>query len=97
MEKRKDIKTFHYIQDEGLLNIVDFSTTLAQYQDRNVIQFSAFLNRIKHQGKFIPFQDWLAFTQGASQLTFQGKLQFENGGAPLEQDNYAFCKVMIQN
>jgi len=43
-----------------------------------------------------PFQDWLAFTQGAGQLTFQGKLQFENGGAPLEQDNFAFCKVMIK-
>jgi len=45
---------------------------------------------------FFPFQDWLAFTQGAGQLTFQGKLQFENGGAPLEQDNFAFCKVMIK-
>ena len=40
-------------------------------------------------------QDWLAFSQGIAQLTFQGKLQFENGGAPLELDNFAFCKVMI--
>ena len=27
-------------------------------------------------------------------MTFQGKLQFENGGAPLERDNFAFCKVI---
>ena len=27
-------------------------------------------------------------------MTFHGKLQFENGGAPLERDNFAFCKVM---
>ena len=39
------------------------------------------------------FQDWLAFARGSVQHTFQGKLQFENGGAPLEQDNFAFCKV----
>jgi len=45
----------------------------------------------KHQNIQV---DWLAFTQGAGQLTFQGKLQFENGGAPLEQDNFAFCKVL---
>ena len=38
-------------------------------------------------------QDWLAFVEVGVQLTFQGKLQFENGGAPLEQDNFAFCKV----
>ena len=38
-------------------------------------------------------QDWLAFTREGVQLTFQGKVQFENGGAPLEQDNFAFCKV----
>ena len=41
------------------------------------------------------FQDWLAFVRGGVQLTFQGKLQFENGGAPLEQDNFAFCKVKV--
>ena len=41
------------------------------------------------------FQDWLALSQGGAQLTLQGKLQFENSGAPLEQDNFAFCKVMI--
>ena len=39
------------------------------------------------------FQDWLAFAQGGVQLKFHGKLQFENGGAPLEQDNFAFCNV----
>ncbi|PFX12948.1 C-type lectin domain family 4 member M [Stylophora pistillata] len=37
-------------------------------------------------------QDWLAFTHSGVQLTFQGKLLFENGGAPREQDNFAFCK-----
>ncbi|XP_022809623.1 uncharacterized protein LOC111346613 [Stylophora pistillata] len=37
--------------------------------------------------------DWLAFTHSGVQLTFQGKLLFENGGAPREQDNFAFCKV----
>ena len=37
----------------------------------------------------------MAFVQGGLQLTFQGKLQFENGGAPLEQDNFAFCKVNL--
>lgn len=41
------------------------------------------------------FQDWLALSPGVAQLTLQGKLQFENGGAPLEQDNFAFCKVII--
>ena len=40
-------------------------------------------------------QDWLAFAQGIGQLTFYGKLQYENGGAPLEQENFAFCKVTI--
>jgi len=45
----------------------------------------------KHQNMQV---DWFAFTQGAGQLTFQGKLQFENGGAPLERDNFAFCKVL---
>jgi len=45
----------------------------------------------KHQNIQV---DWLALTQGAGQVTFQGKLQFENGGAPLEQDNFAFCRVM---
>ncbi|XP_078359794.1 uncharacterized protein LOC144644227 isoform X4 [Oculina patagonica] len=44
----------------------------------------------KHQNTEV---DWLAFTREGFQLTFQGKLQFENGGAPLEQDNFAFCKV----
>ncbi|XP_078357417.1 uncharacterized protein LOC144642326 [Oculina patagonica] len=42
----------------------------------------------KHQNIEV---DWLAFTRKGVQLTFQGKLQFENGGAPLEQDNFAFC------
>ena len=36
----------------------------------------------------------MAFTQGTGEMTFHGKLQFENGGAPLERDNFAFCKVM---
>ena len=27
-------------------------------------------------------------------MTFHGKLQFENGGALLERDNFAFCKVI---
>ena len=27
-------------------------------------------------------------------MTFHGKIEFENGGAPLERDNFAFCKVM---
>ena len=40
------------------------------------------------------FWDWLAFTQGTGEMTFHGKIQFENGGAPLERDNLAFCKVM---
>ena len=39
------------------------------------------------------FQDWLVFTQGVNQLTIDGNLQFENVGVPLEQDNFAFCKV----
>ena len=30
-----------------------------------------------------------------AQLTFQGKILFENDGAPLEIDNFAFCKVRI--
>ncbi|PFX12100.1 Versican core protein [Stylophora pistillata] len=38
-------------------------------------------------------EDWLAFTHSGVQLTFQGKLLFENGGAPQAQDNFAFCKV----
>ena len=29
-------------------------------------------------------------------MTFHGKIQFENGGAPLERDNFAFCKVMTK-
>jgi len=52
-----------------------------------------FLIRIKELNTF--FQDWLAFVQGGVQLTIQGKLQFENGGAPLEQENFAFCKVKL--
>ena len=36
----------------------------------------------------------MAFTQGTGEMTFHGKLQFENGGASLERDNFAFCKVM---
>ena len=36
----------------------------------------------------------MAFTQGTGEMTFHGKIQFENGGAPLERDNFAFCKVM---
>lgn len=40
-------------------------------------------------------QDWLAFTQGGVHLTFEGKLRVKNGGAPLEKDNFAFCKVML--
>lgn len=43
---------------------------------------------------YVLFQDWLAFTQGGVQLTFEGKLQFKNVGAPLEIDNFAFCKVI---
>ena len=35
----------------------------------------------------------MAFTQGTGEMTFHGKIQFENGGAPLERDNFAFCKV----
>ncbi|PFX13617.1 CD209 antigen-like protein E [Stylophora pistillata] len=38
-------------------------------------------------------QDWLAFTRRGVQFKFQGKLFFENGGAPREKDNYAFCKI----
>jgi len=34
-------------------------------------------------------------TQGGVQLSFEGKLRFKNGGAPLEKDNFAFCKVML--
>ncbi|KAL9984804.1 hypothetical protein ACROYT_G007139 [Oculina patagonica] len=44
----------------------------------------------KHQNLQV---DWLAFARGCAQLTFQGKLLFENGGAPLEQNNFAFCKI----
>ena len=35
----------------------------------------------------------MAFTQGTGEMTFHGKLQFENGEAPLERNNFAFCKV----
>ncbi|CAH3019585.1 unnamed protein product [Porites evermanni] len=45
----------------------------------------------KHQNIQV---DWLAFTQGTGEMTFHGKLQFENDGAPLERDNFAFCKVL---
>ena len=38
----------------------------------------------------------MAFTQGTGEMTFHGKIQFENGGAPLERDNFAFCKVMTK-
>ena len=44
----------------------------------------------------ILFQDWLALASGANQLTFHGKIHFENVEAPLEQDNFAFCKVIGQ-
>ena len=36
----------------------------------------------------------MAFTQGTGEMTFHGKIQFGNGGAPLERNNFAFCKVM---
>ena len=55
--------------------------------------FELFIWNILTQFSFC--QDWLAFVQAGVQLTFQGKLQFENGGAPLEQDNFAFCKVRL--
>ncbi|XP_068741931.1 uncharacterized protein [Montipora capricornis] len=45
----------------------------------------------KHQNIQV---DWTAFTQGPAQLTLNGKLLFENDGAPLERDNFAFCKVL---
>jgi len=41
------------------------------------------------------FQDWLAFAKGGDTFTFQGKLKFKNNGAPLEEDNFAFCKVKL--
>ena len=56
--------------------------------------FGLLIYKILTQFSFF-FQDWLAFVRGGVQLTLQGKLQFENGGAPLEQDNFAFCKVNI--
>jgi len=58
--------------------------------------FSLCLREVKtFDGKHQNLQvDWLAFTQETGQLTFHGKLLFENGGAPLEQDNFAFCKVL---
>ncbi|XP_015762016.1 PREDICTED: uncharacterized protein LOC107341108 [Acropora digitifera] len=46
----------------------------------------------KHQNTQV---DWVAFTQMPSELTFQGKILFENRGAPLQIDNFAFCKVKI--
>ena len=36
----------------------------------------------------------MAFTQGTGEMTFHGKLLFENSEAPLERNNFAFCKVM---
>lgn len=41
------------------------------------------------------FQDWLAFAKGGDTFRFQGKLKFKNNGAPLEEDNFAFCKVKL--
>jgi len=43
----------------------------------------------KHQNLLV---DWLAFAKGGDTFTFQGKLKFKNNGAPLEEDNFAFCK-----
>ena len=43
------------------------------------------------------FQDWLAFAQGIGELKFHGKLLFENGGTPKQEDNFAFCKVIIND
>ncbi|CAH3043319.1 unnamed protein product [Porites lobata] len=58
--------------------------------------FRVCLREVKtFDGKYQNIQvDWLAFTQGTGEMTFHGKLQFENGGAPLERDNFAFCKVL---
>ena len=36
----------------------------------------------------------MAFTQGTGEMTLHGKLLFENGGVPLERDNFAFCQVI---
>ncbi|XP_074614661.1 uncharacterized protein LOC141874349 [Acropora palmata] len=45
----------------------------------------------KHQNTQV---DWVAFTQMPGELTFQGKILFENRGVPLEIDNFAFCKAL---
>ncbi|XP_068746586.1 uncharacterized protein [Montipora capricornis] len=38
--------------------------------------------------------DWLSFLQGGEgQWTYYGQIEFENLRAPLEKDNFAFCKV----
>ncbi|RMX44590.1 hypothetical protein pdam_00002715 [Pocillopora damicornis] len=56
--------------------------------------FRVCLREVKtFDGKHQNLKDWLALTHGGIQLTFHGKLLFENGGAPREQDNFAFCKV----
>ncbi|XP_067020360.1 uncharacterized protein [Acropora muricata] len=37
--------------------------------------------------------DWLSFITGQGGWTYYGQIDFENTAAPLEEDNFAFCKV----
>ena len=79
---RKSIHGFPFLSYMGMglrLAVLDFHVEHVDFRLLNYNKLTFF------------FQDWLAFVRGGVQLTFQGKLQFENGGAPLEQDNFAFC------
>ena len=39
-------------------------------------------------------QDWIAFIAAANVFTFSGDNKFENTGAPLEENGFAYCQVM---
>jgi len=85
---RKSIHGFPFLSYMGMglrLAVLDFHV---EHVDFGLLNY----NKLT---RCFCFQDWLAFVRGGVQLTFQGKLQFENGGAPLEQDNFAFCKVKL--